>query len=424
VGQERWQSVLSRQLLLSLYLPATVLSLGQSMVAPVIPNLTKSYGVGLSEASLVFVAFGAGAVIATFPAGYLMDKIGRRPVLLAGPILEAVGSFMTPFSHSFPELLFWRLLVGAAGQLWQQGRLLVIADTAPSNQRARQMQWMTGMMRAGQLIGPSVGGLLAEYLGLWIPFVIHAALTIAVVLPSFSLIRESAPGRREQNPDSPVSTGEGWRPVIAYLLTFQILVFLAIQISAQLARGGQDQGSLVLYAVYAYGMRPAELGILNTIAILFGIPVPFLTGYLMDRFGRRAVIGPGFASYAVALVIMSVTAFFPLPMSFFLAAYVLVQAMAGTTGGTMQVLGTDLAPASNKGRFFAIWRMLAQAGALVAPAAYAYLAEHVSYGVGFLYLAACSTVVVIGVTRVLGNTMARADQRERGHTPATIAKSP
>src|SRR6266851_4556995 len=226
----RLDGVLSRELILTLYLPATVLALGQSMIAPVLPNLTKSYGVGLSEASLVFVAFGAGAVIATFPAGYLMDKIGRRPVLLAGPILEALGSFMTPFSHSFLELLFWRLLVGAAGQLWQQGRLLVIADTAPVNQRARQMQWMNGMMRAGQLIGPLVGGLLAEYLGLWIPFAIHAALTIAVVLPSFSLIRESAPRRRGQNPESPVAAVEGWRPVIAYLLTFQMIVFLIIQI--------------------------------------------------------------------------------------------------------------------------------------------------------------------------------------------------
>src|SRR5439155_23769498 len=99
VGDNRPQSVISRQLLLSLYLPAAVLALGQSMVAPVIPNLTKSYRVGLSEASLVFVAFGAGAVLATFPAGYLMDKIGRRPVLLAGPVLEAVGPFMSPFAH-------------------------------------------------------------------------------------------------------------------------------------------------------------------------------------------------------------------------------------------------------------------------------------------------------------------------------------
>jgi MFS family permease len=399
-----------------------VLSLGQSMVAPVIPNLTRSFGVGLAEASLVFVAFSAGAVVATFPAGYLMDKIGRRPVLLAGPILEAVGSFMTPFSHSFPELLFWRFLVGAAGQLWQQGRLLVIADTAPLNQRARQMGYMAGMMRAGQLLGPTMGGFLAEYFGLWVPFVIHAALTLAVVLPSFTLIRESAPGHRGQSTDDTSPATQGWRPVIAYLLTFQVVVFLVIQISAQLSRGGQDQGSLVLYAVYAYGMRPGELGLLNTIAVLFGIPVPFLTGYLMDRFGRRAVIAPGFGAYAVSLVIMSLTAFFPLPMSFFLASYVLVQASAGTTGGTMQVLGTDLAPTVNKGRFFAIWRMLAQTGALVAPAAYAYLAENVSYGVGFLYLAGCAALVVVGVTRVLGNTMARADQADRGpehRQPAT-----
>jgi MFS family permease len=61
-------------LILSLYLPAAVLALGQSMIAPVLPNLTRSFGVGLAEASLVFVAFGAGAVVATFPAGYLMDK--------------------------------------------------------------------------------------------------------------------------------------------------------------------------------------------------------------------------------------------------------------------------------------------------------------------------------------------------------------
>src|SRR5439155_27311996 len=119
-------------------------------------------------------------------------------------------------------------------------------------------------------------------------------------------------GRRDRIPDSTVDSVEGWRPVIAYLLTFQIIVFLIIQISARLARGGQDQGSLVLYAVYAYGMRPAELGLLNTIAILFGIPVPFLTGYLMDRLGRRAVIVPGLAAYAIALVVLYVTAFFTL----------------------------------------------------------------------------------------------------------------
>jgi MFS family permease len=124
----------------------------------------------------------------------------------------------------------------------------------------------------------------------------------------------------------------------------------------------------------------------------------------MDRFGRRAVIAPGFASYAAALIVMSLGAFFPLPVGFFVVSYILVQATAGTTGGTMQVLGADLSPTVNRGRFFAIWRMIAQLAAALAPAGFAFVAEHVSYGVGFLYLSAWACVVVFAVGWVLGDT--------------------
>ena len=421
MAEARPPSVLSKQLVLSLYVPATMLSLGQSMVAPVIPGIAKSFEVSLSTASLVFVAAAAGALVATFPAGYLMDRIGRRPVLLAGPLLTALASFMTPFSHSFIELLFWRFLIGVAAQLWQQGRVLIIADTAPRNQRARQMQWMMGMSRTGALFGPSVGGILAAGFGTWIPFAIHAVLTLVAVIPSFALIRETAPGRRGRQEEDPEAADQGWRPVIAYLLTTQMLVFLVVQLCATLARGGQDQGSLNLYAVYAYDVGPSTLGLLNSAAILFGIPVPFLTGYLMDRFGRRAVIAPGFLAYATAVSVMSLTAFFPLPFTFFLVTYVLVQATVGTTQGTMQVLGTDLSPRFSKGRFFAIWRLIAQIGATVTPAIFSLIAEKVSYGAGFIYLATCAVIVAIGVALVLGDTMARAEENERERPRAAPA---
>jgi MFS family permease len=274
------------------------------------------------------------------------------------------------------------------------------------------------MTRAGQLFGPAIGGFLAAALGLQWPFILYSALTLLAVLPSFKLIKESAPSRQAQGETSAAVVDEGWRPVIAYVLTFQVLVFFAIQTFAQLARGGQDYGALNLYAVYAYNVGPGTLGLLNTAAVIAGIPIPFLSGWVMDRFGRRAVIVPGFSSYAVAVILMSLTGFLPLPFTFFLVTYVLVQATQGTTGGTMQVLGADLSPAVARGRFFAIWRSIAFIAGAISPAAFAFIADHVSYGVGFLYLAGCSLFVAVCVGRVLGDTMARADRAGREGTAA------
>jgi MFS family permease len=413
VPEERSPGVLSRQLVLSLYLPAALLALGESMVAPVIPIFTKQFEVSFATASLVFVMVNVGALVAAFTAGYLMDKIGRRPVLLAGPLIMAAGSLMTPFAGTFTALLGWRFVVGAAHQAWQQARLAVIVDTTPYGQRARQMQWMMGVSRAGQLFGPAVGGLSAAAFGLWVPFMCHAVLVCASVIPSVTLIQETAPGRRgRMDTDEAALATQGWKPLLAYICTVQMLTFFVIQFCATLSRGGQEHGSLNLYAVYAFDLGPERLGLLNTAAIVCGLPVPFLTGYLMDRFGRRSVIVPGFTVYALAVILMALTAFFPLPVTFFLVTYVLVLATQGTTGGSLQVLGTDLAPPFARGRFFAIWRPIAQLGSTVTPAIFAFIAKHAGYGYGFLYLAGCALVVAVGVGTVLGDTLAQHDQKD------------
>src|SRR5207249_2658983 len=120
-----------------------------------------------------------------------------------------------------------RFAGGVAMQLWQQARLAVITDTTSQGQRARQINWMYGMAQGGTLFGPAVGGFLAASLGLWVPFVALGFLAMFSLIPTFLMIKETAPGRvplaagaEARGPDP------GWRGLLAVLLTFQMLVFM------------------------------------------------------------------------------------------------------------------------------------------------------------------------------------------------------
>ena len=70
---------------LSTYLPALVLAIGTGVALPAIPSLAKTYAVSFGMASGVVTAFVLGNVCGTIPSGWLIDRFGRRPVMIAGP---------------------------------------------------------------------------------------------------------------------------------------------------------------------------------------------------------------------------------------------------------------------------------------------------------------------------------------------------
>jgi MFS family permease len=70
--------------LLSTYFPAFLLALGTGIVLPVIPALAQSFDVSFGVASGVVTAFLVGNVAATLPSGWLIDRFGRRPVIITG----------------------------------------------------------------------------------------------------------------------------------------------------------------------------------------------------------------------------------------------------------------------------------------------------------------------------------------------------
>jgi MFS family permease len=380
--------VLSFYQFLTLYFPAFVLSLGYSIATPAIPIFAKSFDTGFGVASLVIVVHALGALIAAVPTGFLVDHLGRRPMLFAGPVLMAVSSVLTAVAQSFPELLFYRFLGGGAMEMWRQARLAMIADVSKNRQRGRQMSGMVGTEGAAKLLGPAVGGLLATW-SIRTPFLVHGTLAFLAIVPSFFLVRESAPSR---NQDTTKKTRDSLdtRALLAMMLDAKYRGFFSAQFFASMTRGVLWGGTLLLYAAYAYDVGPQLLGGLATTTSIVGIPITLSCGYLMDRFGRKTTMVPGFVCMALGLIFLASSAQWHWGLASFIAAVIWTHASQSVTAGSMQVLGSDMAPAVARGRFFGFWRLIGEVGGLISPALFALMAEQIAYSAAFTLFALCS----------------------------------
>src|SRR6266545_3292209 len=89
------------RVLIGLYGPSVLLSLGQGMVVPTIPALAGSFEVSAGLAAQIVTARMLGGVIALLPVGQVLDRFGRKPVLVGGPLVVALASGLTAVAPVF-----------------------------------------------------------------------------------------------------------------------------------------------------------------------------------------------------------------------------------------------------------------------------------------------------------------------------------
>ena len=384
-----------------------MLSLGTGLAAPVLPIFARSFNVSFGVASLVIIARMVGATASTIPTGYLVDRIGRRRILLIGPIIAALASFLTASAQSFPQLLVYRFLAGWGQQMWMISRLTVVADTTTTGERGRQIASMVGVSHAGALMGPALGGFSAAIAGIRAPFLIHGVLAAIAIIPSFGLIRETSPVLAAANRDTPGQSAPKSSYSYAALLTGPVLLLFVAQLLANLIRGASGQGGggpLFLYAAYAYDAGPALLGTLGTIGAVLGLPLIFLAGSLMDKFGRKAAVVPGTLLLAAGLFFLAVSAYFKWPIESFMAGFLWTNTTVSLMSGSMQTMGSDVAPPQARGKFFGLQRLVGEAGMLLSPISFAVLAELVNYTVAFAFLGFVGIATVLWISIMIKDT--------------------
>jgi DHA1 family tetracycline resistance protein-like MFS transporter len=279
------------------------------IMIPVLPNLIKQFtGGDYAQASLTNVLFATVWGLMQFFCGpilgLLSDRIGRRPVLLISLGGLAIDFLFMALAPTLSWLFLGRVINGMTAASFSTAGAYV-ADVTPPEKRAKTFGFLGSAFSFGFLVGPALGGLLAQH-SLRLPFFVAAALTGVNWIYGLFVLPESLPPERR-------ITRFDWRranPVgslkflsrhaeLLDLAFINLLFFLAQNVLPSI---------FVLYAGYRYHWAPLMMGLTLMGTGALGVAVQLLlVGPVVARIGERGTLllgalggAIGFALYGFA----------------------------------------------------------------------------------------------------------------------------
>ncbi len=191
-GQRRCS--ISRLPLIFIMLTVMIDAMGIGLIIPVMPDLIQELGGG----TLAEAAIWGGILSTTFAAmqflfgpvmGGLSDRFGRRPVLLVALVVMALDYVVMAVAGSIWLLLAGRV-VGGITAATQSTASAYMADISAPHERAARFGLVGAAFGAGFVLGPLLGGLLAEY-GTRAPFWLAAALAFGNAIFGWVVLKET-----------------------------------------------------------------------------------------------------------------------------------------------------------------------------------------------------------------------------------------
>ena len=155
------------------------------MLGPLLVILANDFGTSIAMAgqlaAATFVAWGITAPL----VGPISDTYGRKPVLLIGVLLMALGVLGSGAAWSYGSLLVTRLIAGAGTAMLPMTMMAALADNLPPEKVGKAVGFITASSWVGLALGVPAIALLG-YIGGWrLPFYITGGLSLALWVPLY-----------------------------------------------------------------------------------------------------------------------------------------------------------------------------------------------------------------------------------------------
>ncbi len=258
---------------------SSVLSL--NMFLPSLSAMAAEFKVDYAVMSLSVAGYLAVTAALQLIIGPLSDRFGRRPVLLAALAIFTAASLVCAFTTDIRVFLAFRAVQGAIIAGWTLS-IAVIRDTAPPQEAASLMGYVSMAMAVAPMLGPVLGGALDALFGWRTSFLTYAGLGLA----AFALCWADL-GETNKTPSKTFAAQFRTYPALLRSRRFWgYALCMAVSIGAFHA----FLAGAPLVATGIYGMSTATLGFCMgtiTAGFMFG---SFLSGRLARRYALTTMM--------------------------------------------------------------------------------------------------------------------------------------
>ena len=357
---------------------------------------------GNDGAGLFIATFGFARLFGDLIGGSIVARKGERWAAVVGMAFLALCSTATAAAPNFVVATISWGLAGVGSAVVFASLFSYILKAAHEDRVARTLSFFYGAFNIGIIAGGAAGGFIADSYGLQAPLYGYPLILIVgiVVYLRFVPRLPGSPSQAaaidvlaEEPPEAPLPSGRVVRDLLR-VPGFPAALFLNLAYLWMVA--AVFNTLLPLFATDRFGMSPAAIGAMFSVAIAAEFVVLFPAGALADRYGRRALMIPALLGLTIMIVAIG-AATSALVLTILLAVLALFSGFGGVPPAAIL---SDVVPKQHSGRAVGAFRFCGDIGFFLGPLVAGAASKAFGFGIAFALVAIVEVVALIVAFRM------------------------
>ena len=359
-------------------------------LAPLMPFVRDEYQVTYTEIGLAFAVFNIVTAVFQTPAGFLVDRLSARILLILGLAIGATTFVTAGLVHSFWMMIAMFAVAGIGNTVYHPADYALLSQHVPSDRIGQAFSFHTFAGMLGSAVAPASLLMMQSAWGWRGAFIGTGVLGFAVAL-LLLLIRDGSTVPVNVKPRSASESSDaGWR----LLLSAPILLNLAFFILLAMMSSGLNNYSVVaLGALYGTPVTTANAALTGN--LLLSAAGVLVGGLLVTRTNRHGLLATlGLTAMALSLALVALVDLSSLAL---IAAMSLAGLFSGVIMPSRDMIVREVTPPGSFGKVFGFVSTGFNIGGIVSPLIFGAVMDHGSPRMVFLLVAAFTLLGIVTV---------------------------